>query len=195
MTPVRVGRMGRDRVIRLLEWLAIVVVSLAIAIAVIAVLSGGLLAGRDEPGVSGAGNVVGEQFRDLGHAHLRPGETAPAYDSDPPTSGAHVPVPVQRDEAEITDDQLLQALEVGDVVIMYGSRTPPAGLKALAGDVGAPFSPALAAAGQAVILARRPGTTGLIGLAWTHMLRVSTANDPPLRTFAQAWLGRGAPGR
>jgi Protein of unknown function (DUF3105) len=187
--------MGRDRVIRLLEWSAIVAVSLAIAVGVIAVLSGGLLAGRDQPGVSGAANVVGEQFRDLGHAHLRPGESAPAYDSDPPTSGAHVPAPIQRDEAQISDDQLLQALELGDVVIMYGSRAPPAGLKALAGDVGAPFSPALAAAGQAVIIARRPGTTGLIGLAWTHLLRVSTSDDPPLRTFAQAWLGRGAPGR
>jgi hypothetical protein len=27
------------------------------------------------------------------------------------------------------------------------------------------------------------------------MLRVSASNDPPLRTFVQAWLGRGAPGR
>jgi hypothetical protein len=187
--------MGRDRVIRLLERVAIVVVSFAIAIGVIAVLSGGLLAGRDQPGVSGATNVVGEQFHDLGHAHLRPGEARPAYDSDPPTSGAHVPVPVQRDESQLSDDQLLQALEVGDVVIMYGSRTPPPGLRALARNVAAPFSPALAAAGQAVILARRPGGTGLIGLAWTHMLRVSASNDAPLSTFAQAWLGRGAPGR
>jgi hypothetical protein len=187
--------MGRDRVIRLLEWAAIVVVSLAIAIGVIAILSGGLLAGHDQPGVSGAANVVGEQFRDLGHAHLRPDQPRPAYDSDPPTSGAHVPVPVQRDEAQLSDDQLLQALEVGDVVMMYGRRTPPPGLTALARDVAAPFSPALAAAGQAVILARRPGTAGVIGLAWTHMLRVSGSNDPPLRTFAQAWLGRGAPGR
>jgi hypothetical protein len=187
--------MSRDQVIRLLEWAAIVVVSLAIAIGVIAILSGGLLAGHDQPGVSGAANVVGEQFRDLGHAHLQPSQPKPAYDSDPPTSGAHVPVPVQRDEAELSDDQLLQALEVGDVVIMYGARRPPPGLTALARNVAAPFSPALAVAGQAVILARRPRTTGVIGLAWTHMLRVSASNDPPLHTFAQAWLGRGAPGR
>ncbi len=181
--------------IRLLEWAGIVVLSLAIAIGVIAILSGGLLAGHDQPGVSGAANVVGEQFRDLGHAHLLPSQPKPAYDSDPPTSGAHVPAPVPRDEAQLSDDQLLQALEVGDVVIMYGARRPPAGLTALARSVAAPFSPALAAAGQAVILARRPGTTGAIGLAWTHMLRVGATNDPPLHAFAQGWLGRGAPGR
>ena len=180
---------------RLLERLVIVAVSLAISIGVIAFLSGGLLAGRDDPGVSGKGVGPGVQFRDQGDVHLRPGDLRPVYDSNPPTSGAHIPVPVTRDDSQLSDDQLLQALEVGDVVIMYGSRTPPAGLKAIPGDVGAPFSPALAAAGQAVILARRPGTSGLIGLAWTHMLRVSTSNDPPLRTFAQDWLGRGAPGR
>jgi hypothetical protein len=193
VTPAR--PVGPARVIRLLEWVAIVVVSLAITIGVIAILSGGLLAGHDQPGVSGAASVVGEQFRDLGYAHLQPSQPKPAYDSDPPTSGAHVPLPVQHDQAQLSDDQLLQALEVGDVVIMYGTRAPPGGLTALANNAAAPFSPALAAAGQAVILARRPGTAGLIGLAWTHMVRVSASNDAPLHTFAQAWLGRGAPGR
>ena len=42
-----------------------------------------------------------------------PVSPGPAYDSNPPTSGAHVPVPVTRDQAQLTDDQLLQALQVG----------------------------------------------------------------------------------
>jgi hypothetical protein len=46
-----------------------------------------------------------------------------------------------------------------------------------------------------VILARQPGTVGLIGLAWAHMVRVSAQNDSLLRSFAQYWLDRGAPGR
>lgn len=179
----------------MLERVAIVVVSLAISIGVIAALSGGFLAGGDQPGVSGAGTGVGQQFRDLGHAHLRPGELRPVYDSDPPTSGAHIPVAVKRDRVQLSDDQLLQALEVGDVVILYGARNPPPGLVALARAVAAPFSPPLAAAGQAVILARQPGTVGLIGLAWAHMVRVSAQNDSLLRSFAQYWLDRGAPGR
>jgi hypothetical protein len=90
----------------------------------------------------------------------------------------------------------LTGLEQGNVVIVYGGRVPPPGLRALAESVMAgPFTPALAASGGAVILARRPGTSGLIGLAWTHMVSVSAPNDPLLRQFALYWLGRGAPGK
>lgn len=183
------------RLSRWLERLAITVVALAIAVGVIAFLSGGLLAGRDQPGVSGDGTPVGVRYRDQGHALLAPGAPHPEYDSEPPTSGAHVPVAVEHDYAQLSDDQLLQALQVGDIVIMYGASNPPADLRALADSIAAPFTPALAAAGQAVILARRPGLSGLIGLAWTRSIRVSSVQDPALRSFTQSWLGRGAPGR
>ena len=123
---------------------------------------------------------------------LRRGELRPVYDSDPPTSGAHVPQAVLRDRAEISDDQLLQALEVGNVVLMYGTPQPPRGLAEIARAVGGRFTPALALSGQAVILARRPGIRGVIALAWTRMLR--SLSGPELRGFAQFWLGRGAPG-
>jgi hypothetical protein len=77
---------------------------------------------------------------------------------------------------------------------MYGSPQPPPGLRSLASSVAAPFTPALAAAGQAVILARRPGVSRLIGLAWTHSLRVADVRDRLLRPFIEYWLGRGASG-
>jgi hypothetical protein len=177
-----------------LERVLIVIVALVVTVGAIVGLSG-FFAGRDQAGVSGAGGGPGESFADLGHAHLRPGQLHPVYNSDPPISGAHVPLPVLRDGAQLNDDQLLQALENGNVVIFYGTPRAPAGLSALAQSIAGPFSPALAAAGQAVILARRPGTTGLIGLAWAHEVRVSAPNDQLLGAFAQYWLGRGAPGR
>ncbi len=167
--------------------------SLAIAVGVIAALSGGLLAGRDDPGISDAPAGPGTAFRDQGDTYLRPGQPRPAYDSTPPTSGAHVPVPVTRDESELSDDQLLQALSVGDVVLVYGTRRPPPGLRAVAEATASPFTLPLAASGQAVILARRPGTRGVIALAWARLLRVAGPSDPALRAFIQAWLGRGAP--
>jgi Protein of unknown function (DUF3105) len=176
-----------------LERVAIVVASLVLSIGLIALLSG-FFAGRDQAGVTGTPSQLGAQFRDQGDAHLTPGQPHPVYDSNPPTSGAHVPEPVTHDVAELNNDQLLQALEEGDVVIMYGTRTPPPGLEAFAHDVAGPFTPALAAAGQAVILARRPLTRGLIGLAWAHLVSVSAADDPLLRSFTQYWLGRGASG-
>jgi Protein of unknown function (DUF3105) len=175
-----------------LERTAIAVASLLLAIGLIALLSG-FFAQRDQAGVSGATTSIGQAFPDLGHARLHIGQLTPPYNSNPATSGPHIPEPVARDETQLNDDQLLQALQAGNIVIMYGGRHPPDGLRALANSVAAPFTPALATAGQAVILARRPGTQGLIGLAWTHLIRVQRASDPRLRAFAEDLLGRGAP--
>ncbi|MGI8573073.1 MAG: DUF3105 domain-containing protein [Solirubrobacteraceae bacterium] len=175
-----------------LERVAIVLASLALSVGLIALLSG-FFAGRDQAGISGGAPGPGKAFGDQGSALLQLGHARPVYDSNPPTSGAHFPQPVLRDESELNNDQLLGALAAGDVVIMYGGRTPPPGLKALADTVGSPFTAPLAAAGQAVILAHRPGTTGLIGLAWAHIVRVAGPQDPLLKQFAGFWLARGAP--
>ena len=175
-----------------LERLVVIAVAFAIAIAVIVVLSGAPLTGSDSPGVSGPATEVGTHFLDLGDVYLPAGAPHPAYDSDPPTSGPHVPVAVRHEFSQLTVDQLLQALSLGDVVVMYGGRRPPKGLTALADSITAPFSAALAASGQAVILARRPGTAGLLGLAWTRLVHVHSVTDPQLRSFILFWLGRGA---
>ncbi len=178
---------------RWLERFAVVIVSLAIAVAIIALLSGGLAGSQDDPGVTGGQAGPGTAFSDLGDLHLRPGQPRPAYNSDPPTSGSHNPVNVTRDRAAISNDQLLQALQVGDVVLMYGTSKPPPGLAGLAARSAPPFTPALAATGGAVILAHRPQTNGIVALAWTHMLRVRHPSDPQLPPFIDYWLGRGAP--
>ncbi len=176
-----------------LERVAIALASLALSLGLIALLSG-FFAGRDPAGVSAGAAPLGQRFPDQGHVHLHPGQPRTAYDSNPPTSGPHVPEPVVGQGAGLNDDQLLQALEAGNVVIAYGTAQPPSDLVDLARQLG-PFTPRLASAGQAVILMRRPGTVGLIGLAWTRMLRVSSPRDPLLRAFAGQWLGHGAPGR
>jgi hypothetical protein len=177
-----------------LEWVAIIVVSLLIAAGAIALLSG-YFAGQDTPGVTGSSSGPGIALRDMGNAHLRPGQPVPRYNSNPPTSGPHVPVPVRRNATTLSNNQLLTALELGDVVLMYGTRSGPPGLGRLARSVAGRFTPALASTGQAVILARRPGVAGVIGLAWAHIIQVHGPSAPSLRQFAQYWLGRGASGR
>ena len=174
-----------------LERVAIGLASLALSVGLIAVLSG-FFAGQDPAGVSGTDVTVGLKFHDLGHAHISPGQPHPAYDSNPPTSGAHVLEPVLRENGPLNNDQLLQALEVGDVVLVYGTPTVPAGLPQLAQSVAGRFTPALAAAGQAVILTHRRRTRGVTALAWTRMLQVRSGQDPLLTQFAQQFLGRGA---
>lgn len=176
-----------------MEWAAIVIVSLAVAFGAIALLSG-FFAGQDQAGVSGGDIGPGEAFADQGDVHLRPGQPHPRYDSNPPTSGAHVVEQVTADDAHLSDDQLLEALELGNVVIAYGSPSPPPALSVLARSLAAPFTPALAISGAAVILDHQPGMPGVTALAWAHMVRVAIPTDPLLGQFVQFWLGKGAPG-
>jgi hypothetical protein len=172
------------------------------AILAVALVAGALaalvafLGGRDESTFdSDAGEAgPGQAFPDQGSRHLRAGEDRPRYGSDPPTSGPHAPRAVARDDVALDTDQRLHALELGNVVLSYGdSRLAPA-LRALARDVAGPFSSALAAAGQAVILDRRRSTggQGVTASAWRHLLRVASPSDPELRRFVEFWLGRGA---
>jgi hypothetical protein len=177
---------------RLLERVAVILASLALAFGLIALLSG-FFQGRDAGQLSGSSSGPGQHFRDMGDALLPPGQLRPAYDSSPPTSGPHVLEPVTRDWVPLNNDQLLSALALGDVVILYGSHPAPQALVELARSVAGPFSPTLAATGQAVILSRDPGTHGFVGLAWTHMIHARRATDPRLAGFTSYWLGRGAP--
>jgi hypothetical protein len=178
----------------LIERTAIAVTSLVLSVGAIALLSG-YFAGNDQAGITGAASGPGTAFKDLGDKLLPPGQLQPPYDSTPPTSGAHVSEPIARDGTVLNDNQLLTALSRGDVVIAYGTRRPPRGLRPLANAIAGPFTPSLAADGLAVILARDPGVKGLVGLAWTHVTTTDSVADPLLAEFARFWLGKGPPTR
>jgi hypothetical protein len=179
------------------ERIAVVIVSLAVAIGAIVLLSGYFTA-HDQGGVTGSLSGPGLVYRDLGATQLKPGAPRPKYDSNPPTSGPYVPTPVRSDGAVLTDAQLLTALAAGDIILIYGGLTPPPGLATLARSTAGRFSAAKAALGDAVILARLPGIDGIIAMAWTRMLpitgiaQVTASNDAVLKQFIESWLGRGA---
>ncbi len=167
----------------------------ALVLAVSAVAVAGLIAllsSRDRSTFSGSGGSgTGAGAADR---HLPPGTRDPPYATKPPTSGPHVVVPVRRDGVTLTDDELLSALELGNVVLLYRAPAQAGALRSLAVSVGGPFDVSLAAAGQAVILdPSRAAPPGVSALAWGHALTVASAADPALRTFAGYWLGRGAP--
>lgn len=199
LTRARTAAPEVSRLSKVLERIAIGIVSLAVAFGAIALLSG-YFTSHDPGGVTGSLSGPGLVYKDLGDAHLAPGAARPKYDSNPPTSGPHVPTPVLKDRTVLTANEILTALAAGDVVLMYGGATPPPGLAELARATAGPFSPALAAAGDAVVLARLPGINGIIALAWTRMLpitgmvRVTGGDDGVLKQFIQSWLGQGATG-
>lgn len=145
-----------------------------------------ILANRDSSGVTKASGP-GTLQPDRGSAHVDGPQTPASPPDDPPTSGPHRPEAVTRDGVPLSDDQVLEALHLGNVVFAYDGS--PAELRKIQDEISGPFDPELAAAGQAVILDRRPGVKGTIALAWRRELR---SDDPArLREFADAWLGQG----
>ena len=138
-----------------------------------------ILANRDQSEVRSEDLAALEP--DRGAKHVGDGPRTPASPPDrPPTSGPHRPEPIERDRTELSDDQILEALHLGNIVIAY-EGDPPTELQQ------DEFSPDLAAAGQAVILDRRPGIGQTTALGWR---RRSTER---LSEFVDAYLGQ-APG-
>ena len=76
-----------------------------------------------------------------------PGEKVEARCPDEPAG-------VTRDGRPLSDDQIRQALSLGNVVLRYRGPKPPAALRELQDELTGPFDAEIAAAGQAVILAR-----------------------------------------
>ena len=139
---------------------------------------------RDDPQVAGAPEGPGALQPDRGFGHNR----AAAVEDPWPTSGPHLPELVTRDRRRLSDDQILHALELGNVVILYEGPDPGA-LVEVQREVAGPFDAEVAAAGQAVILARRDGAGEAAALAWRRVLE--SADPAALREFAEAWLGQG----
>jgi len=166
-------------------------VALGVAVAIAGLVAVMLvLSSRDDSQLSAAPAGPGELQPDRGASHDAAAQPSGAT---PPTSGTHRPDLVTRDHARLTDDQIIHALELGNVVILYDAPRPAAALDGLQDEVAGPFDAELAAAGQAVILARRPGVGPATALAWRRILKTADATDPALLEFTEAWLGRGLP--
>jgi hypothetical protein len=149
---------------KVLVGLLIVVVSVAAVVAGILILQS-----RDES------NVGGERG---------PGEKVAARCPDKP-------VGIKHDSRPLSENQIRQALSLGNVVLRYHGSKPPAALRGLQDELTGRYDAEIAAAGQAVILAG--GGKTVEALAWGRRLRARSPGDEQLRTFAEAWLGEGAP--
>jgi uncharacterized protein DUF3105 len=166
-----------------------------------ALVAGGIFAlllvfnARDDAGVdSEVPAGPGELQADRGSRHLESTQHVPLEGlTDPPTSGAHHDRLPTR-EGRLSPDEILHSLELGDVILFYGAKRPPAALRAVQREVSGPFDPEVAAAGQQVILARREGAGPVTAAAWRRLLRAGDPADPRIREFAEAWIGRGAGG-
>ena len=165
----------------------------ALTIAAVLVALSLAVSSRDPSGVA-TREGPGEALADQCARHSAPPEGF-AYATSPPASGPHRPRLARGDERQLSDDELLHALELGNVVLAYDARRPPTALRRLRDDIAGPYDAELAAAGQAVLVVEHPAAEGITALAWARRLRTADAADPTLREFTEHWLGQGARGR
>lgn len=171
--------------------------SLAVAVGALVVLVGvvGLLAifqSRDDANLAGgAAAGPGQVQPDRGARH---GASAPDVSaSDLPASGEHAPAAIARDGTDLSGDEWLHALELGNVILAYGSDEPGEALLRVQEELAGPYDPELAAAGQSVVLAHVDGLAEPTAVAWRRTLPFQDPASPEVREFIEAHLGTGAP--
>jgi hypothetical protein len=75
-----------------------------------------------------AGCKLELHLRDEGHEHIPPGSEPPEYETNPPTSGAHVEPPYQQADGAYTETpaeiDFVHSLEHGRLEIQYSSQLP-----------------------------------------------------------------------
>lgn len=95
-------------------------------------------------------------------------------------------------EARPADGALAQpAVRPGNVVLLHSDERLTLELRRLAERIAGPPDPALAEAGQAVLVQRRPNLgVAITAVTATRMLEAGGADDPALEEFVEFWLGR-----
>ncbi len=82
-------------------------------------------------------------------------------------------------------------VEPGNVVLLYSDERLTSALRVLAARTAGAPSAALEAAGQAVVLERRPNlTVPITAVTATRMLEATAPDDRRLASFIEYWLGR-----
>ena len=83
------------------------------------------------------------------------------------------------------------AVKPGNVVLLHSDERLTSELRALAARIAGRPSAALEAAGQAVLVQRRPNLdVPVTAVTASRMLTAGGAGDPQLRSFIEYWLGR-----
>jgi hypothetical protein len=126
-----------------------------------------------------------EIFPDMGGQHIADGEPAPAYNSDPPTSGPHsaTPAPCGIYRSPVPDVSSLHSMEHGAIVVQYDPGLSQTEIEELE-EIGRSI-------GGEIIVAPRPGNPAAVALtAWTKLLLLNQVDSDVISGFEREFGNR-----
>jgi hypothetical protein len=151
---------------------------------------GGEAAGRDGP-------CVRLTFAPMGRQHVQSLKSSFQYNSFPPTSGPHFPVPAVWNvyDQPLPELHVVHNLEHGGIVVQYGSKVPKQTVQQIVewysksplGTIVAPLPP------TSEIQAKAPPDVDkkIFLTAWTHVATCSTFNEDAFTNFRDDFRGPG----
>ena len=133
-----------------------------------------------------------QTFPDLGRQHVNPGQPVTIYNSNPPTSGPHDPVPAQCGiyREEIPVEHLVHTMEHAGVILYYQpevfSQDEVSALAALVTEL-------LRDHHRLVMVPNRQIDYRIALTAWTTLLKLDQFEPDTIRAFVRAYDGRFNP--
>ena len=130
-----------------------------------------------------AADLPGVKADDQGNRHVQNGESHEAYNTDPPTSGPHLPyiAPWGVHTRPIQAELQVHNLEDGGVVIQYNCECP---------DLAEQLKKIVQSYDKQVILAPYPGMPHKIALtAWTRLDTMDELDEGRVTRFIEAYRG------
>ncbi len=134
--------------------------------------------------------VLGQAVPIQGQEHITPGQSHPAYNSDPPTSGWHYDQPAEAGfyDTALPDEQLVHNLEHGHIVISYDCSK-----LANCDDVKAELRRVVDRfqRWKVVAVARENADAAIALTAWGRIDRLDTYDEARIVAFVRYWRDRG----
>ena len=160
-----------SRATRRRQWAAVAIVLVIVAAGV------GYFAYR------AAADLPGTKTADQGNRHVQNGEPHESYNTDPPTSGPHLPyiAPWGVHTRPVQLELQVHNLEDGGVVVQYNCECP---------DLAEQLTKIVQSYDKQVILAPYPSMKTRIALtAWTRIETFETFDERRVRRFIDAYRG------
>ncbi len=124
--------------------------------------------------------AVGEEVNNLGQKHIKPDDSHDTYNSNPPTSGAHLfdPAPWGVYQTELQDEKLVHNLEHGGIWISY--KDVDAEIKTKLETIGK------ANPGSVIVTPRAKNDNKIAVAAWTRLMKLDSFDEAKILEFIKA---------